>query len=114
MKDQLGEEACKKKQAQKKREYRAKIKQSKTPQEQQKQVVQQVVQQIIQNLAPAIVKEVTQETKGKITNFFKPVSKDQGKISDFYKPISKKEYLNNILTEPIKDLMKEINITLKK
>ncbi len=66
MKDQLGEEAYKKQQAQKKREYSAKIKQSKTPQEQQKQVVQQVVQ----NLAPAIVKEVTQETKGKITNFF--------------------------------------------
>ena len=84
LKDQLGEEAYKKQQAQKKREYRAKIKQSKTPQEQQKQVIQQVVQQVVQNVAPAIVKEVTQETKGKITNFFKPVSKDQGKITDFY------------------------------
>ncbi len=45
--------------------------------EQQKQVVQQVVQHVVQNVAPAIVKEVTQETKGKITNCFKPISKEQ-------------------------------------
>ncbi len=76
LKDQLGEEEYKKQQ-EKKSEFRAKIKQSKTPQEQQKQVVQQVVQHVVQNVAPAIVKEVTQETKGKITNFFKPISKEQ-------------------------------------
>jgi hypothetical protein len=77
LKDQLGEEEYKKQQTQKKREYRAKIKQSKTPQEQQKQVVQHVVQQVVQNVAPAIVKEVTHETKGKINTFFKPISKEQ-------------------------------------
>jgi hypothetical protein len=92
----MGEKAYKKQQAQKKREYRAKIKQSKTPQEQQKLVVQQVVQQVVQNVAPAIVKDVTQETKGKIANFFKPVSKDQGKITDFF-DLSQKKNIYKIL-----------------
>jgi hypothetical protein len=95
LKEQLGEVEYKKQQSQKKREYRAKIKLSKSPQEQQQQVVQQVVQQV----APVIVKEVASETKGKITSFFKPITKEQ--------------YLKNIKNEPIKDLIKDINSTMK-
>ncbi len=49
--------SIKKKLVPKNLEYCGKIKQSKAPQEQQKQVVQQVVQQIVQNVASAIVKE---------------------------------------------------------
>ena len=55
---------------------------------------------MVQHVAPAIVKEVTQETKGKITNFFKPITKEQ--------------YLKNIKNEPIKNLIKEIETTFKK
>ncbi len=36
------------------------------------------------------------------------------KLLTFLKPISKIEYLKNIQTEPIKDLIKELNTTLKK
>jgi hypothetical protein len=100
LKTQLGEEEYKKQQALKKREYRAKIKLSKSPQVQQNQVVQQVVQQVIAKVAPVVVKEVTQEAKSKITNFFKPVTKEQ--------------YLKNIKNEPIKALIKDINTFSKK
>ncbi len=65
-------------------EYRAKLKQTKTPHEQQKQAVQQVVQDVSPPPPPptyppplVIVKEVTHETKGKITNFLKPVSTER-------------------------------------
>ena len=118
LKTQLGEEEYKKQQAQKKREYRAKIKLSKAPQEQQKQVVQQVVQQVVEKVTPVVVKNVVHETKGKITNYFKPATKvedkSQSKITSFFKPISKQQFLKNVKTEPIKDLIKEINTTLKK
>ncbi len=100
MRDEMEEEAYKNNKEMILCEYRAKIKQKKTPQEQQKQIVQQVVQQVVQNVTPAIVKEETQETEGKITNFSKPISKEQ--------------YLKNIKNEPIKDFIKEINTTLQK
>ena len=111
--EQLGDAEYKKQQAEKKKAYRAKIKASKTPQE---QVVQQVVQQVIEQVTPAVVKQVAQESKSKITNFFKPATKidDKSKITGFFKPITKDQYLKNIKNEPIKDLIKEINTTFKK
>lgn len=118
LREQLGDEEYKKQQALKKKEYRAKIKQSKTPQEQQKQVVQQVVQQVVEKVTPVVVKNIVHETKGKITNYFKPATKvedkSQSKITSFFKPISKQQFLKNVKTEPIKDLIKEINSTLNK
>ena len=114
---QLGDEEYKKQQALKKKEYRAKVNASKNPQQQQ-QVVKQVVQQVVEQVAPAVVKQVAQESKSKITNFFKPATKvedkTQSKITSFFQPISKKQFLKNVKTEPIKDLIKEINTTLKK
>ena len=74
LREELGDKEYKKQQAAKKREYRAKLKASKEPQE---QVVQQVVQQVVEQVAPTIVKQVAQETKGKITNYFKPITKQQ-------------------------------------
>jgi len=100
LKDQLGEDEYKKQQALKKKEYRAKLKLNKSPQQQQQQVVEKVVQQVVQNVAPAIVKKVESETKAKITNFFKPITKDQ--------------FLKNIKNEPIRDLIKDIKTTVKK
>ena len=92
--EQLGDAEYKKQQAEKKKAYRAKIKASKTPQE---QVVQQVVQQVVEQVAPAVVKQVAQESKSKITNFFKPAVKQvadgsQPKITGFFKPITKEQY----------------------
>ena len=40
----------------------------------QQQVVNQVVQQVVEQVAPAVVKQVAQESKFKITNFFKPAT----------------------------------------
>ena len=86
MREQLGDEEYKKQQALKKKEYRAKVNASKTPQQQQ-QVVKQVVQQVVEQVAPAVVKQVAKESKSKITNFFKPVTqaenKSQSKITSF-------------------------------
>jgi hypothetical protein len=117
LREQLGDEEYKKQQALKKKEYRAKVNASKNPQQQQ-QVVKQVIQQVVQQVAPAVVKQVAQESKSKITNFFKPATKvedkSQSKITSFFKPISKQQFLKNVKTEPIKDLIKEINTTLKK
>jgi hypothetical protein len=93
LRDELGDAEYKKQQAQKKREYRAKIKASKNPQ-------QQVVQQVVEQVAPVVVKQVANESKSKITNFFKPISKDQ--------------FLKNVRNEPINDLIKEIKTTVKK
>ena len=114
--EQLGDAEYKKQQAEKKKAYRAKIKTSKTPQE---QVVQQVVQQVVEQVAPAVVKQVAQESKSKITNFFKPAVKQvadgsQPKITGFFKPITKEQYFKNIKNEPIKDLIKDIETTYKK
>ena len=118
LREQLGDEEYKKQQALKKKEYRAKVNASKNPQQQQQQVVKQVVQQVVEQVAPAVVKQVAQESKSKITNFFKPATKvedkTQSKITSFFQPISKKQFLKNVKTEPIKDLIKEINTTLKK
>jgi len=97
--EQLGDEEYKKQQAQKKREYRAKKKTNNTPNEQQ-QVIKNVVEKVIQNVTPQIVKQETTETKGKITSFFKPITKEQ--------------YLKNIQNEPVKTLINEIKTTLKK
>ena len=113
---QLGDVEYKKQQSEKKKAYRAKIKASKTPQE---QVVQQVVQQVVEQVAPAVVKQVAQESKSKITNFFKPAVKQvadgsQPKITGFFKPITKEQYFKNIKNEPIKDLIKDIETTYKK
>ena len=113
---QLGDVEYKKQQSEKKKAYRAKIKASKTPQE---QVVQQVVQQVIAKVAPAVVKQVAQESKSKITNFFKPAVKQvadgsQPKITGFFKPITKEQYFKNIKNEPIKTLIKDINTFSKK
>ena len=60
---------------------------------------QQVDQQVVQQVAPQIVKEVAQESKNKITNFFKPITKEQ--------------YLKNIKTEPLKYLSNDIKKSLK-
>ena len=99
LREELGDKEYKKQQAQKKREYRAKIKLNKSPQEQQKQIINNVVQKVVENVAPEVVKQVTTEAKGKITNFFKPITKEQ--------------YLKNIKNEPVKDLIKYINKTMK-
>ena len=99
LREELGDKEYKKQQAQKKREYRAKIKLNKSPQEQQKQIINNVVQKVVENVAPEVVKQVTTEAKGKITNFFKPITKEQ--------------YLKNIKNEPVKDLIKDINKTMK-
>ena len=53
----------------------------------------------MENVAPEVVKQVTTEAKGKITNFFKPITKEQ--------------FLKNIKNEPVKDLIKDINKTMK-
>ena len=53
----------------------------------------------MENVAPQVVKQVTAEAKGKITNFFKPITKEQ--------------FLKNIKNEPVKDLIKDINKTMK-
>ena len=100
LREELGDKEYKKQQAQKKREYRAKIKLNKSPQEQQKQIINNVVQKVVENVAPEVVKQVTTEAKGKITNFFKPITKEQ--------------FLKNIKNEPVKDLIKDINQTMKK
>ena len=115
MREQLGDDEYKKQQALKKKEYRAKVKASKNPQQ---QVVNQVVQQVVEQVAPAVVKQVAQESKSKITNFFKPATKvddkTQSKITSFFKPITKEQFLKNVKTEPITDLIKEIKTTIKK
>ena len=100
IREQLGDEEYKKQQAQKKREYRAKIKTMNTSKEQQQQTIKNVIEKVVENVAPQVIKQVTTETKGKITNFFKPVTKEQ--------------YLKNIKNEPVQNLIKEINLTLKK
>jgi hypothetical protein len=97
LREELGDTEYKKQQSQKKREYRAKIKINKLPQQ---QVVEKVVQQVVEQVAPVIVKQVANESKSKITSFFKPITKEQ--------------YLKNIKNEPIKDLIKEIKTTMKK
>ena len=99
LREQLGNEEYKKQQAQKKREYRAKKKTNNTPNEQQ-QIIKNVVEKVVENVTPQVIKQVTTETKGKITSFFKPITKEQ--------------YLKNIENEPVKQLIKEINTTLKK
>ena len=53
----------------------------------------------MENVASEVVKQVTTEAKGKITNFFKPITKEQ--------------FLKNIKNEPVKDLIKDINKTMK-
>ena len=115
LREQLGDDEYKKQQALKKKEYRAKVKASKNPQQ---QIVQQVVQQVVEQVAPTVVKQVAQESKSKITNFFKPATKvedkTQSKITSFFKPISKEQFLKNVKTEPIKDLIKDIKTTIKK
>ena len=59
-------------------------------------------------------KEVTQETKGKITNFFKPATQEtKGKITNYFKPITKEQYLKDIKNEPIKSLIKDIKTYIK-
>ena len=63
-------------------------------------MVEKVVQQVVEQVAPVIVKQVANESKSKITSFFKPITKEQ--------------YLKNIKNEPIKDLIKEIKTTMKK
>ena len=60
LREQLGDDEYKKQQALKKKEYRAKVKASKNPQQ---QVVEQVVQQVVKQVAPAVVKQVAQESK---------------------------------------------------
>ena len=93
LREQLGDDEYKKQQALKKKEYRAKVKASKNPQQ---QIVQQVVQQVVEQVAPTVVKQVAQESKSKITNFFKPATKvedkTQSKITSFFKPISKNNF----------------------
>ncbi len=116
MREQLGDEEHKKPQVPKKKEYRAKVNASKKPQQQQ--VVKEVEQQVVAQVAPALVKQVAKESKSKITNYFKPVTeaenKSQSKITSFFKPISKQQSLKTVKTEPIKDLIKGINTTIKK
>ena len=89
-------ERCERKKCQKalkKKAHWDKVKASKNPQQ---QVVEQVVQQVVKQVAPAVVNQVAQESKSKITNFFKPVAqvdnKSQSKITCFFKPISKEQF----------------------
>ena len=91
-----------KQQSEEKKAYRTKIK------------AEQVVQQVVQQVAPTVAKQVAQESKSKITNFFKPAVKQvadgsQPKITGFFKPITKEQYFKNIKNEPIKTLIKDIN-----
>ncbi len=84
------------------------------PKEHQNQVIQQVVHQVIAKMTPVVVKEATQEAKGKITDFFKPVTQEtKGKITNFFKPITKEQYFKDIKNEPTKTLIKYI-ITFSK
>jgi hypothetical protein len=126
LREQLGEDEYKRIEAEKKRNYRNKIKLNSIPQTQQENIIQQVVEQII----PKIVEKKTINKKDipqnnnkitnffkpatkedtKITNFFKPATKDtQPKITNFFKPITKQQYLKNNKIEPVKTLLKEIN-----
>ncbi len=97
----------------KKKAYRDKEKARKNPQQ---QIVQQVVEQVVEQVAPTVVKQVAQESKSKITNFFKPATKveykTQSKITGFF--VSKEQFFKNVKTEPIKDLITEIQTTIKK
>jgi len=97
LREELGDKEYKKQQAQKKREYRAKVKASKT---QPQQIIKNVVEKVVENVAPEVIKQVTIEAKGKITDFFKPITKEQ--------------FLKNIKNEPVKDLIKEMKTTIKK
>ena len=83
-----------------KKEYRAKMKASKTPQKQQQQIIKNVIEKVVINVTPEVIKQVITVAKGKITIFFKPITKEQ--------------YLNFFKNEPVKDLMKEINTTIKR
>ena len=38
----------------------------------------------------------------------------KGKITNFLKPITKEQFLENIKNEPVKDLIKEMKTTIKK
>ena len=99
LREQLGDAEYKKIESAKRKERRHKTKLNNNPQQQQQQVVQQVVQEVVQQVAPQIVKEVAQESRNKITNFFKPITKEQ--------------FLKNVKNEPIKDLSKDIKKSLK-
>ena len=88
LREQLGDAEYKKIESAKRKERRHKTKLNNNPQQQQQQVVQQVVQEVVQQVAPQIVKEVAQESRYKITNFFKPITKEQ--------------FLKNVKNEPIK------------
>jgi hypothetical protein len=98
LREELGDKEYKKQQAQKKREYRAKVKASKT--QPQQQIIKNVVEKVVENVAPEVIKQVSTEAKGKITHFFKPITKEQ--------------FLKNVKNEPVKDLIKEMKITIKK
>ena len=100
LREQLGDAEYKKIESAKRKERRHKTKLNNNPQQQQQQVVQQVVvQEVVQQVAQQIVKEVAQESRNKITNFFKPITKEQ--------------FLKNVKNEPIKDLSKDIKKSLK-
>ena len=98
LREELGDKEYKKQQALKKKEYRAKIKASKNPQQQQ--IIKNVVEKVVENVAPEVIKQVSTEAKGKITQFFKPITKEQ--------------FLKNIKNEPVKDLIKQMKTTIKK
>ena len=125
MREELWDEEYKRIEAEKKRIYRAKVKLNKLPEKQQETIIQQVVKQINKPIVKSTInKKDVPQNNNKITNFFKPATKDnvkinnvwfpevkdkQQKINNFFKPITKDQFLKNIKIEPAKILLKEIN-----